>query len=475
MVIRESERARWPKPFDGSPISPTSTLADVRRFHKLFGQSWAYFEGLGWCEWQQNVWVNNKSGVHRSVAKLGEYVLVEAQSIEDSIIAKGLNIKAASEMPEYEAMATNVKELRKHARLCESKRSMDSTLALAKHYLSAQSTSIGSFRLPCKNGVIDLANGSLLRINKEDFNLHCLDLNYNPKAVAPCWEKFISDTFGGDPELIEYMQRFLGYCITGSVEEHIVVIGHGVGCNGKSTLIEMLHYILKGFAKAAPSGLLTSTGREKHTTEIAFLKDARFVSVSETGREKPFDEERLKWLSGGDTLTARVMHGDNFNFSPSHKFFIVTNYIPKIKDGDEGIWRRIKLIPFENRVSKEQLDPLLPKKLRAEAEGVLSWLVRGAVKWRKYGLGTPAVIESATRKYRDDMDVFGRFLNECCTKNDTDRVSPTDLLAKHNSWAVKNSEAQLTVQALKKAMIERCFFQGKSGGSRYWKKLGIRI
>jgi len=464
----------WPEPFDGEPTSNVTNLADAKRFHEKYGRNWAYFDGLGWHEWKEDRWVKNESGVFRVAAKIGRVVLSEAQSIEDSIEAKGLNLRAASELPDLKDLASSVNKLRKHAAYCESKRSVDNTLSTAKNYLMAEANQISPYALPCKNGLVCLTTGSISPHKREDFNIECLSLSYDVNAVAPRWESFIAETFSNDKSLIEYVHRLLGYCISGSVEEHVAIIGYGAGRNGKSTLIEVLNYVLDAFSKSAPSGLLTNTGRDNHPTEIAFLQGARFISVSETGRGKSLNEERLKWMTGGDTLTARLMHGNNFNFTPTHKFFIVTNHKPKIEGHDEGIWRRIHLLPFNNNVDKDKLDTELMTKLRNEAEGILSWLIRGAIKWRSNGLQAPDKVKSATQKYRSEMDVVEGFLAECFEKNSTAKVGLTELREAYTSWSIENEQQQMTARRLNSSLESKGFCRSKSGSFRYWKGLKFK-
>jgi putative DNA primase/helicase len=217
------------------------------------------------------------------------------------------------------------------------------------------------------------------------------------------------------------MQRVLGYTLTGDTREHAFFVFYGAGANGKSTLLNTGRTILGDYAKDTPSQTLLVQRYEGIPNDLARLHGARLVTAIETDAGKQLAESRIKQITGGDTVTARFLYGECFEYLPQFKLFMATNHRPRIQGTDEGIWRRVHLIPFEVAIPKHEQDPALGEKLRAEAPGILRWMVEGSMAWQQNGLAMPSKVRQATAGYRAEEDLLARFLDEECS---LDTVAP---------------------------------------------------
>lgn len=277
------------------------------------------------------------------------------------------------------------------------------------------------FLFNCANGVIDLRTGELLPHNPKFFMTKISPVAYDPEVSFLQFVRFLTWATCGDATMVRFIQRFFGYCLTGSVAEHAVVFAVGPGNNGKTTLFELMLHILGDYAATAAPNLLLAKHNEQHPTELADLHGKRLMAAIEIEAGKRFDAAIFKWLSGGDRIKARHMRQDFFEFEPTHKFIIAANHRPRVRDTTDSFWRRMKVVPFEARIDK--IDTALPEKLRAEAPGVLAWLVEGCLDWQREGLGVPERVKEATGKYREEQNTLRPFLDECCVVGDGLKVS----------------------------------------------------
>ena len=270
------------------------------------------------------------------------------------------------------------------------------------------------FLLNCANGTIDLSTGALREHRRDDLITKLAPVAFDSAAQCPEWEAFLARILP-DENLVSYVQRIYGYALTGSTREHVVAFQYGSGANGKSTANGTIHEMLGDYAAPAPRGLLFRSRSERHPTELASLHGRRFVTCSEISEGQVFDEALLKDLSGGDPISARRMRENFWSFMPTHKFFLAGNHKPIVRGDDEGIWRRLRLIPFAVTIPPAERDPELPLKLRRELPGILAWCVRGCVAWQRKGLGDPPLVREATADYRRESDAVGEFLTRYLT------------------------------------------------------------
>ncbi|MBF0583972.1 MAG: hypothetical protein HQL80_07025 [Magnetococcales bacterium] len=286
------------------------------------------------------------------------------------------------------------------------------------------------------NGTIDLKTGKLTPHNRTDFIRKMSNISYNQKAIATTWERFLRDIFSGDEALIRFIQKAAGYSMTGSTDEQCLFFLFGKGKNGKSTFTETLQSIFNDYAMRLSTEALMSTrhGEKESSNDIARLAGMRMVVTSEIPDDQRLNESKVKDLTGGDTITARFLYGEFFDFKPSHKLWIFGNHKPVIKGTDLGIWRRIRLIPFNVTFTDETADPKLKGSLIDELPGILKWMVDGCLLWQQEGLGIPAAIADATEEYRSEMDLIAPFISDRCAVGKELYVKSGDLFRAYQAW-----------------------------------------
>jgi putative DNA primase/helicase len=331
--------------------------------------------------------------------------------------------------------------------------------------------------LACRNGTVDLTNGSLGPADPAQLITRGVDVDYDPDATSELWEAFIDTTFSGDPDLIAYVQRLLGYCMTGVVHEHILPVLTGVGANGKSTLVGIVQDILGEHAITAPEGLVITLRHEPHPERLAVLRGRRLVVSAELEQRAVLAEGLVKMLSGGDTISARELYGRRFNFHPTHKILLYTNHQPRVHGTDPAIWRRLKVVPFKSVIPTDDQDPTLRHRLVEEhGPAVLAWLVRGAVEWHRNGLGDAKAVVVATDEYRMAQDIVASFLAECTfTADATVRTKIGDLFEVWRSWCEQAGERPGRQQDFTAAIEEHGVDVETYQGSRLTRGIGLLV
>ena len=291
---------------------------------------------------------------------------------------------------------------------------------------------------------------------------------YDPDATSELWETFIHTIFGGDEELISYVQRLLGYCCTGVIREHVLAVLHGTGANGKSALQHVVQTILGDHAMTAPEGLVIKQKHEPHPERIAVLRGRRLVVSNELEATARLAEQQVKQLTGGDDLSGREMYGKRFTFTPSHKILLVTNHKPKVSGTDHAIWRRIRLVPFSTTIPAEEQDPDLPQRLIADhAPAVLAWLVRGAAEWNRAGLGSASAVDAATAAYKSSQDTFGMFLSDTTRESARARTKVGDLFTRWKAWCETTGERPGRQQDFTQSLEDRGLMAEPYQGTNY--------
>ena len=318
------------------------------------------------------------------------------------------------------------------------------------------------FLLNASNGTVDLQSGKLRAHERTDLLTHDVEIPLNPTAAAPTWLQFLNSTFAGDADLIQFVQRAVGYSLTGDVREQMLLICHGVGSNGKSVFLNVLQKLLGALAFQAAPDLLMADKQRRHPTEQADLFGKRLVVCQETGEGRRFNETLVKQLTGGDTITARRMHEDFWQFKPTHKLWLSTNHKPEIRGTDHAIWRRIRLIPFNVKFTDDgpaRKDPEMEAKLTAELPGILAWAVAGCLDWQRHGLKPPAAVASATADYQAEMDVLAAWLGECCIVGKRFEAKAADLYASYSQWCEQSGERPETQRKWGMRLTERGFLR----------------
>ncbi len=309
------------------------------------------------------------------------------------------------------------------------------------------------------NGVIDLRSGKLLPVSSGLLVTKRCTVTYDQGATCPQWERFLAEV-QPVPDIREFIQRWAGYGLTGSVQEQKFVFLHGSGANGKSVFVELIAWLLGDYAKKIATEMLMQHQRSPQAAspDIVSLKGRRFVYANETEEGRKLAEARVKEMTGGDTLTGRVPYGKvDLTFPPTHKLAIVGNHKPEIGDSSNGMWRRVCLVEFNVTIEEKLRDPKLLEKLKAEGPGILNWLLAGLNKWQQGGLSIPKKIEAATAAYRDEQDTIGEWLREDCNTGQGLTAKKDELYRAYHTWALKNGHHPLAQKRLTRRLGERGF------------------
>jgi len=329
----------------------------------------------------------------------------------------------------------------------------------------------------CDNGTIDLRTGKLNPHNRLDLNMKISPVKYDPAAECPLWNKFLCDIFNNDYDLIDFIQRSVGYTLTGDIKEEVFWVLHGKGGNGKGTFINSIMSIMADYGKPASFPLLCTPGSEQNDmalNQLALLKGIRFVSASEGEENAVMNESNIKNAVSSDSgkIMARFKYQDLFSYTPVFKIFLATNYKPIIRGTDEGIWRRVMLIPFNQTFKGDEKDEDLRTKLQAELPGILKWAVEGCLKWQREGLNPPSAVINATEQYKLEMDWLSDFLNECCEVGPLEKVSVKDLYETYLKWAEGGKPKGKRM--FNKMLEERGFIKERGGKNiLYW--IGLKV
>lgn len=294
--------------------------------------------------------------------------------------------------------------------------------------------------LNVNNGYVDLRTGKLFPHDDKMMFSKLVKVDYDENAKCPRWEQFLQEVFLGDKELIDWIQTAVGYSLTADMREQCMFFLYGDGSNGKSVFLDTIKKIIGGYGSNAQSETLMAKkpGQGEQGGEIARLKGARFVTTVESNQGVKLNEGLVKQLTGDDVITARFLYGKPFEYKPTYKIWVATNHKPIVRGRDNGIWRRIMLVPFNATFTGSQVDKDLPRKLSLELSGILNWAIKGAIKWSREGMQTPQSVLNTTSEYRKEMDIIAQFLEECTIKKEpfqNARVKGGDLYKVFDGWS----------------------------------------
>lgn len=407
------------------------TLDDMGNAYRLVGLyggsiRFSYIKNSWYC-WDGKVWQEDVTGeINRLADKTVESMYTEAMKLAD---------------PDKRD------KLLKHAAKTRSIAGRKAMIEGAKHLSGIPVTPADFDRdvwlLNVQNGVLDLRTGEMQTHNPDHMITQICNAEYNPEAKCPRWLEYLDMVTNGNVELISYLQKAAGYSLTGNTGEECLFILYGVGRNGKGTFAETLLHLLGSYGKTAQvdSLMLKSAAGNSANPDIARLKGARFVNAAEPQKNAKLNESLVKQLTGGDTVTARFLYGREFEYRPEFKLWINTNYKPQISGNDDGIWSRVRLLPFTVYIPPEKRDLNLKAYLREkELDGILAWAVEGCMLWQKEGLGTPEPVNAATEDYRFEMDVLQKFLNDCTKPETNGSVAAYTLYKAYYDWCSANGE-----------------------------------
>jgi putative DNA primase/helicase len=390
-------------------------------------------------------------------------------------VARGIYKDAAHEPDEAKQ-----REIAKFARFSQNESRIGAMLNEAKPYLAVGMDELDRdpWLINCQNGTLDLRTGKLKDHDPADRITKAVPVNYDPDALCPRFKQFLKETLVEDA-LITFVKRYSGYTLTGITRERLFAILYGFGKNGKTTLVELLRDVLGDYATNTDIETLLMRKYQGIGNDVAALKGARFVSAAEVEQGRRLAESKVKQLTGRDTVSARFLFAEKFDFAPEFKLWLSTNNKPVIQGTDDAIWDRIRLIPFTQRFDGPRQDPKLPDKLRGELAGVLAWMVEGCLEWQEHGLGEPKAVRDATDQYRNEMDTLAAFLDEECVVADGCRVLAERLYQSYAMWCDKSGEHKQPKKAFVARLEERGFKRrretaGVNKGRYIWLGIGFR-
>ena len=302
-----------------------------------------------------------------------------------------------------------------------------------KHASTVEEWDADIWLLNTVDGVVNLKTGAMRPHDSHDRMTKITTAT--PRGPCPLWLSFLEQVTGEDSELQAYLQRVVGYCLTGSTQEHAMFFLYGTGSNGKSVFVNTLVTILGDYAANAPMETFMDNRSDRHPTDLAGLRGARIVTATETEQGRRWNESRIKEITGGDRITARFMHKDNFTYPPTFKLMMSGNHKPAIRNVDEAMRRRMHLIPFEVTIPRDKRDRQLQEKLLKERDGILAWALEGCMHWQRTGLSAPQSVQDATSEYFEGEDAMGRWIEERCVLAATAKSLTAELFNDWKQWA----------------------------------------
>ncbi len=431
---------------------------NAQRLYDAFGEELRYsYVEKKWLYYRDGKWHYDNIGWHRRLADAAT-VLME------------------QELTLYQDDPDMERSFQKHLKKSRSFAGKTNMLREAEHYAPILPSMLDSNKtvIGCKNGIVNLRSGQLTTHNREAFLTKQASASYDPNAPVPeLWLRFLHDIFGGDEALIRYVQKCVGYSLTGTTSEQCAFFLYGTGRNGKSTFLEIIRSIMGDYAtNIQPQTIMINPkSGNAPTSDIARLKGSRLVTSVEPNEGMRLDEGLLKQLTGDDVVTARKMFSEEFEFKPEFKLWMATNHKPTIRGTDTGIWRRIHLIPFEVQIPEDRVDRHLKYKLAKETDSIFRWAVEGCLLWQREGLTMPKQVMDAVREYRHEMDVISAFMDANC-EIDSGSVKASQLYAVYAKWAEENNEYKMSNTKFGAEMAKRFERVKKMDG---WHYLNIRL
>jgi len=332
--------------------------------------------------------------------------------------------------------------------------------------------------LNCLNGTIDLRTGQLQPHRRQDLITKLVPTEYHYGATHLTWERFLREATGDDAEMIAFLQRAVGYSLTGDTSQEVLFFVHGPAATGKSTFIEAVKRTIGDYARTADFGtFLKRRDNSGPRNDIARLAGARLVASNEVDRGERLAEGLVKTVTGGDILTARFLYHEGFEFVATFKLWLVANHQPVVDDDDDAMWRRILRVPFDNTIPEERRDPQMKKTLCDPGDAglaILAWAVQGCLSWQREGLGVPPSVRRATEEYRQEMDPLQDFIAAHCTLGRGSWTSSAELRGAYQAWARETGQQRLlTDKELTVRLRARGCEREKRGGVRGWRGIGL--
>jgi putative DNA primase/helicase len=441
----------------GSGIFRRTDTGNAERLVFHHGEELRYCYQLGkWLIWNGKHWEVDDSGeIYRKAKDTVRRIGAEAMQIYDE---------------------TERRAMLKWAITSESRTRQRDMITLAESHLPVAQDQLDTdpWLLNVQNGTLDLKTGVLMPHNRKQLLTKICPVAYHESASSELWDSFLKRVLP-DEEVRNFVQRAVGYSLTGDCGEEVLFFLYGTGRNGKSKFIEAIQYVMGDYASTTRPEVFMEKKHDTIPVELAALKGVRFTSTVETGYGQRFAESLIKQITGGDEVQVRFMRQDPFTYKPQFKIWLASNNKPDIRGRDQGIWSRIMLIPFTVTIPPEERDKQLGEKLKKEGEAILAWAVKGCLAWQKEGLNPPEQVLDAVSEYQEETDRLGEFFEDCCSLNPLAKTTTRDLYSAYEMWCADNGEIPVRKISFSRMLGERGFSRVRIGttGSRGW--AGIKV
>lgn len=443
-----------------SKVYALTDVGNAQRFADMFGhivryvpeqKSFYIYDGKRWLQ-------STKGEIERMARSICKSMKEEAIALQDSDQRKAL-IKYANKSESEQRIKAMINLLKSEENIVLSINDFDKNPMLFN----------------CNNGTVNLKTKELQPHNNLDFITELAHIDYDLEAKAPQFIKFLNITFKNNQTMITYLKQVIGYTLTGSTIEQCFFILQGIGSNGKSVLIDVLKSLLGSYSCNAEFRTFTKQASSTVRNDLARMAKARIVTAVEGDKKSSLDESIIKSITGGDTVTARFLYKEFFDYLPPFKIFLVTNFLPKISNSGHSIWRRIKIIPFDVIIPNEEQDKDLTNKLKSELSGILNWAIEGCMEWQKDSFKEPLEVTNAVNKYRCSVDSANIFIQKCCELDNVSTVLFGDIYDEYGDWCDENLYDIIPNKEFAHVLLENgCVsYRGFPGGDRGYK--GIKV
>jgi putative DNA primase/helicase len=432
-----------------SGFEAQTDIGNAKRLYRMFGDIMRYIpEFKSFYLWDGNRWKSDADGqVVRLTKTMVEKIKEEAKTatINDD--------------------TDKAKELYRHANSSQGIARIKAAIELLQSDVPLSQSKLDTldYLLGVKNGVVDLKTGELLPADKDNYMTKTADVEFDADAECPQWVNFLMRIMGDDEEMVEYLQKMVGYFLTGRTSEQSLYFFYGIGANGKSTFINVISQLLKDYSSQLNSDCLmvqNNSGGGAANPDIARLRGARLAVANELEEGSRLSETLVKSMTGQDTIVCRHLYQAPFEYIPTFKLVMVGNHKPYIRGTDQGIWRRIRFIEFGASIPKSEQDPWLEQKLKQELPGILNWAIEGCLKWQRDGLSVPLKVEVQTSEYQREQDIIQTWIDECCDLTDVSNpasMSADQLYQKYTFWAGDSREWQMSKRQFLQKMEDKGF------------------
>lgn len=472
-AVRESENGRGPtvdrRVGGGPPILHLTDAHNAKRLAALHGERIRYID-----PWRKFLVYD---GVRWLIDDLRRVERWAKEAVPDLILDEARRLPAGSD-ERSEHLSWSLKS-ESNMRIKATTEQLKSEAVIAATF---DRLDRDPWSLNVLNGTVDLRTGGLRPHDPEDFITKLAPVEYDPEAGCPRWLEMLERILP-DPQVRRYVQKACGYSATaqsGQTADQILLVPHGMGANGKSTMLGTVADVLGDYAQLSAPDLLVQK-RSEHPTALADLFGVRMLMSIETEENVRLNESLIKRLTGGERVRARRMREDFWEFPPTHTTWFAVNHKPEVRGTDHAIWRRVKLIPFTVQIPQREQNRRLREELRAEWPGIARWIVEGCVMWLAEGLEEPEAVRIATEEYRREQDVIGRFLEDCCVLHPDAEVGASALFRRYESWCDEQRETPKTQHKFGAALRDRGqdldnsgrFTSGPNKGRTKWTGIGL--